>query len=1106
MLGGLFAFHSRIEIQDSNLESGPIREICAGFDYKGFRRSQAMIYAIDEINRRGDILPNITLGYDIRDTCTSVSKSLEAAIDFVANAVDDDSDAADEKRIIGVVGASNSATSISVASVLGIFNMPMISYSSTSRLLSDRILYKSFFRTVPSDAMQAVAMASVVSHFEWTWVGTIAADDSYGRPGIEQFIREAEKQDVCVAFRKLVSSYPTSEEIEEIVKAIMENPNAKVIVTFIHVAKIKLIFEEIAKQGITDRIWIASEAWADNNEIAAMDPSIIVGTQGILLTLGEIPGFGKYLQELRPFGSTVVNPFLEELWETSFDCLLPQTLQLLDNTTDEKQVCSNVNTITETPSYKPTGLWGTYRTYLAVYAFANALENIRTCTEGGGLLEDGACPDINDLQPWQLLKYISKVTFNGTDGRSIHFSDDGDVSGMYHIVNWQESSDADRVVDFIKIGLYDGGAPSGKELTMNSSNAQWSYGQVNKQVPVSVCSSACYPGSRRGVIPGAPSCCFECLPCMDGEISNTTGSTTCTSCPAGYWSNMNKTKCKAKTLDYMAWGDAGGIAVVTMAVIGDVLTLVVIGLFIKHINTPIVKASNRELSFLLLVFIIICFSSAFFYLGLPNRWQCFLQSPLRGCGFTGCVSILLVKTHRVLTIFEAKLPTSLQRKRYMGTRLQLLVATILVAFQLLVYIITSVVVPPVVQYNNEISKTVTYVECVDVTMSANIILILYTWAIAGVCLGFALRARKLPENFNESKHIMFAMFVYLVVWLTYFPAFLWTFGKHKVIAQCVVMLASAYGMLFCVFFPKCYIILFKPSLNTTEAVRKMTMQHSAKKVSSAVDARKTPSTQSMSNTDALRIHAGGQQQNNNKLSRKNKSSSSVSFSGIEVCKNSKPAETKRQEIYSKPRYENGGIDNPIDVTADEGDEIQHFCESDSDPESKNLPIIFRIGSVALPNVGVHTNLVSSSSIKIPDYQDGDEKYMEGQRESDNIPKITHPASESAAIVSTTTVPDTGIMESRELLQPSEKCLCSMSSVGGRRSVELGDDEVFLTPSTNYEFFKKFRCDCSKCVLKEKTNRSRDTSANTKVERRRDEAANEQSSLTDRFYVTIEAAL
>ncbi|XP_077992048.1 extracellular calcium-sensing receptor-like [Glandiceps talaboti] len=1152
MIGGLFSFHSRIKISDNSLQSGPIQETCTSFDYKGFRRSQAMIYAIEEINRRNDILPNISLGYEIRDTCSAVSKSLQGAIDFVAS-LETEEEGLGDGRVLAVVGASNSATSVPVASVMGIVNIPMISYSSTSRLLSDRILYKSFFRTVPSDASQAVAMAELVKHFGWNWVGTIAADDSYGRPGIEQFIREAEDRDVCISFRKLVTSFPTEDEIQDVVTAIKENPDAKVLVTFIHFAKIKLILEEVARQGITDRTWIASEAWADNNEVATLDPRVVIGTHGILLTLGEIPGFGDYLQNLNPFHNNFSNPFLNELWENSFDCSFSKTLTAssdviynnmttLSSEVDDYVPCSIDHRIDETPAYKSTGLWGTYRTYLAVYAIAQALDDIRKCKTPEGLLHDGACPRLDSLEPWQLLKYVSVVNFTGTDGRHIHFSDVGDVDGLYHIVNWQQSENGDHV-DFVNVGMYDGSARKGVQLSMDDTDIVWSYGsQPNQMPPVSVCSDSCQPGTRKGVIPGAPNCCFECVLCLDGEISNDTGATTCIACSTGYWSNENNTKCEVKDMNYLSWDEVGGIIVVTLASLGILLSASVVVLFVKFATTPVVKASNRDLSFLLLTFVIVCFVSVFAYVGLPNYTQCLFQTPLRSCGFTGCVSILLVKTHSVLTIFEAKLPSTLQKRSFVGTRLQILVVLVLVIIQLLIYIIASVFVPPKVVYDNEISKTITYVECDEVSVVATVILILYTWTIAGICLGFAIKARKLPENFNETKHIMFSMLVYFVVWLTYFPAFIWTYGKYKAISQCVVLLASAYGMLFCVFGPKCYIIVFKPQLNTQAAVRKLTMQHSARRASSIVDAasgRKSLSSMTSFNTnmDGLRVHTCSNKQD--KVMKK--SSSAVRFNTEN--------DVNDVTVFNNRSCESTGIDNPIDVTADEKVERKiksvlkssssnsRFSETDqectktsdltnTDTNSRTNPVRFHVNSssddsaeaTSLSEPSQRSNKSQENNISLSktvdngtkiDDVDCDEHDGRNLDKCENFecnnPKITVTENE----VSENMPPSSDDATNSTYLTVSKDS--SFTSSSAHPSVDLGDDDVFLTPHTNEEFFRNYTCNCSICRtqrMSEQTGEGQKQQCLSVDENvaRTDKKLTEETrgNITDGLYVTIEA--
>lgn len=109
------------------------------FNFRGFRWLQAMIFAIDEINNSSTLLPNITLGYKIFDTCNTVSKALEATLSFVAQNkidslnLDEFCNCTDHiPATIAVVGAAGSAVSTAVANLLGLFYIPQVNNISTN--------------------------------------------------------------------------------------------------------------------------------------------------------------------------------------------------------------------------------------------------------------------------------------------------------------------------------------------------------------------------------------------------------------------------------------------------------------------------------------------------------------------------------------------------------------------------------------------------------------------------------------------------------------------------------------------------------------------------------------------------------------------------------------------------------------------------------------------------------------------------------------------------------------------------------------------------------------------------------------------------------------
>ncbi|KAG9476283.1 hypothetical protein GDO78_003053 [Eleutherodactylus coqui] len=345
------------------------------------------------------------------------------------------------------------------------------------------------------------------------------------------------------------------------------------------------------------------------------------------------------------------------------------------------------------------------------------------------------------------------------------------------------------------------------------------------QVPFSNCSRICQEGTRKGIIEGEPTCCFSCEDCPDGEYSDETDASACEKCATDYWSNENHTSCIAKEIEFLSWTEPFGIALTLFAILGICLTSFVFSVFIKFRNTPIVKATNRELSYLLLFSLLCCFSSSLFFIGEPEDWTCQLRQPAFGISFVLCISCILVKTNRILLVFEAKIPTSFQRK-WWGLNLQFLLVFLCTFVQIVTCIIWLYTAPPKSAKNHE--DEIIFVICNEGSLMALGFLIGYTCLLAAICFFFAFKARKLPENFNEAKFITFSMLIFFIVWISFIPAYVSTYGKYVSAVEIIAILASSFGLLTCIFFNKVYIILFKPSRNTIEEVRCSTVAHAFK--------------------------------------------------------------------------------------------------------------------------------------------------------------------------------------------------------------------------------------------------------------------------------------
>ncbi|XP_037692651.1 extracellular calcium-sensing receptor [Choloepus didactylus] len=850
ILGGLFPIHFGVAAKDQDLKSRPESVECIRYNFRGFRWLQAMIFAIEEINSSPALLPNMTLGYRIFDTCNTVSKALEATLSFVAqNKIDSlnlDEFCNCSEHIpstIAVVGATGSGVSTAVANLLGLFYIPQVSYASSSRLLSNKNQFKSFLRTIPNDELQATAMADIIEYFRWNWVGTIAADDDYGRPGIEKFREEAEERDICIDFSELISQYSDEKEIQYVVEVI-QNSTAKVIVVFSSGPDLEPLIKEIVRRNITGRIWLASEAWASSSLIAMPEYFHVVGgTIGFALKAGQIPGFREFLQKVHPRKS-VHNGFAKEFWEETFNCHLQEGAKgplpvdsflrgheeggdrFSNSSTALRPLCTgdeNISSV-ETPYMDYTHLRISYNVYLAVYSIAHALQDIYTCLPGRGLFTNGSCADIKKVEAWQVLKHLRHLNFTSNMGEQVTFDECGDLVGNYSIINWHLSPEDGSIV-FKEVGNYNVYARKGERLFINEEKILWS--GFSREVPFSNCSRVCLAGTRKGIIEGEPTCCFECVECPDGEYSDETDASACDKCPDDFWSNENHTSCIAKEIEFLSWTEPFGIALTLFAVLGIFLTAFVLGVFIRFRNTPIVKATNRELSYLLLFSLLCCFSSSLFFIGEPQNWTCRLRQPAFGISFVLCISCILVKTNRVLLVFEAKIPTSFHRK-WWGLNLQFLLVFLCTFMQIVICVIWLHTAPPSSYRNHELEDEIIFITCHEGSLMALGFLIGYTCLLAAICFFFAFKSRKLPENFNEAKFITFSMLIFFIVWISFIPAYASTYGKFVSAVEVIAILAASFGLLACIFFNKVYIILFKPSRNTIEEVRCSTAAHAFK--------------------------------------------------------------------------------------------------------------------------------------------------------------------------------------------------------------------------------------------------------------------------------------
>eukprot|EP00079_Xenopus_tropicalis_P032594 XP_017946365.1 PREDICTED: vomeronasal type-2 receptor 26-like [Xenopus tropicalis] len=332
-------------------------------------------------------------------------------------------------------------------------------------------------------------------------------------------------------------------------------------------------------------------------------------------------------------------------------------------------------------------------------------------------------------------------------------------------------------------------------------------------IPRAQCSASCIPGFRKALRPGARSCCYDCVPCSEGEISNITDSESCIRCPDMEWPNEEKIQCFAKIKEFLSYtDDVISIIFSSISVLFFLITLLVLVLFISNHDSPIVRANNRSLSFLLLVSIKLSFLSVFLFLGRPVDITCMLRIITFGITFSIAVSSLLAKTIMVCVAFKATKPGSSWRK-WLGVKLSNSVVLFCSSIQIIICMTWLAISPPFQELDIHTSPGTIIIQCNEGSAIGFYSVIGYMGLLAAVSFVLAFLARSLPDSFNEAKYITFSMLLFCSVWITMIPAYLSTKGKNTVCVEIFAILTSSAGLLASIFLPKCYTILLRPDVN-----------------------------------------------------------------------------------------------------------------------------------------------------------------------------------------------------------------------------------------------------------------------------------------------------
>ncbi|XP_013925549.1 PREDICTED: vomeronasal type-2 receptor 26-like [Thamnophis sirtalis] len=769
-----------------------------------------MVFAVKKINEDVQLLPNITLGFRIYDKSAEYHAKMELLSSqnrFVPNYK-----CGTLNKLISVVGTVDPGIGSDMADILEAYKIPQFP--------TDCFQYEShfYYPMVPGEQFYYRGIIKLFLYFRWTWVGILGAKFD------QLIISEFPLHGICIAFLEkfrpvyIDNFFDNLKWLVEMFHLLVKSKANAIILNENNLLNVRWLLRlpemEIVSVKPKGKVWIVASQMglASFFYQKSWDIQVLHGALTFAAHSSEITGFQHFLQTRNHFSSKG-DGFVKNVWEQAFGCAVPNPSE----NEETEGLCTGKEKLESLPGafFEMKMTSHSYSIYNAVYAVAHAFHAMM-CGQQHRRKLKGRKLNLQDLQPWQLHFFLKRISFNNSVGDEISFDENKELITELDLENWVIFPN--QSLHRVKVGKLDPWAAEDQKFTIHEEDITWP-SIFNQTLPISVCTESCHPGYFRKKQEAKPFCCYDCLQCSKEKMSSQKDMDDCLKCPEDQYPNKNQTSCIPKKICFLSFEEPMGIGLAIMVLFFSLCTIVVFTTFLKYHHTPIVKANNRNLTYILLISLLLCFLCSLQFLVVPGNIICVLRQISFGIIFSVAVSSVLAKTITVVLAFMATKPGSRMRN-WVGRRVALsivLSGSLLQAGICTVWLFTF---PPFPDMDTHSEMEQIILMCNEGSSTMFYCVLGYMGFLAAASFTVAFFSRNLPSSFNEAKCLTFSMLIFCSVWLSFVPSYLSTKGKYMVAVEIFSILASSAGLLICIYFPKCYIIIFKPELNSREQLIK----------------------------------------------------------------------------------------------------------------------------------------------------------------------------------------------------------------------------------------------------------------------------------------------